>query len=119
WIDPARVVCHLNDDETPKEAERAGTTRSAIAIRRAALDGAIVVIGNAPTALFELLALMRDGARPAAVFAFPVGFVGAAESKAALVASPPQCPFATLKGRRGGSAMAGAALNAAVAGGRL
>lgn len=121
FVPAERVVCHLGDEGVADAAKAEGTTRSAIAIRRAAgtLDGAIVVIGNAPTALFELLALMRDGARPAAVFAFPVGFVGAAESKAALVASPPQCPFATLKGRRGGSAMAGAALNAAVAGGRL
>ena len=117
FVPPAKVICHLNDAETPAEADAAGTTRSAIAIRRAAaeLDGAIVVIGNAPTALFELLALIRAGARPAAIVAFPVGFVGAVESKAALIAMAPGIPFVTLKGRRGGSAMAGAAVNAIAA----
>ncbi|MEO1102889.1 MAG: precorrin-8X methylmutase [Pseudomonadota bacterium] len=114
WTAPERIVCRLNDPETPGEAEAAGTTRSAIAIRRAGsdIDGGIVVIGNAPTALFELLDLIRGGAEPAAILAFPVGFIGAAESKAALIALHPRAPFATLKGRRGGSAMAGAALNA-------
>ncbi|MEM8551069.1 MAG: precorrin-8X methylmutase [Pseudomonadota bacterium] len=114
-IDPQRVVCRLNDPETAPWAKREKTTRSAAAIRLCAdiVDGAIIVIGNAPTALFELLAMMREGAQPAVIFAFPVGFVGAAESKAALVAARPTLPFVTLKGRRGGSAMAGAALNAA------
>ncbi len=114
FVPPEQVRCHINDPETPAEAKAAGTTRSAIAIRRAAadLDGAVVVIGNAPTALFELLELIRQGARPAAVYGFPVGFVGAAESKAALAAMA-TFPFATVKGRRGGSAMAGAAVNAA------
>ncbi|WP_332461216.1 precorrin-8X methylmutase [Acuticoccus mangrovi] len=114
YVDPARVVCHLNDEATPAEAEAAATTRSAIAIRRAAAEiaGGIVVIGNAPTALFELIDLLNKGVRPAAILAFPVGFVGALESKAALVALDPDVPFATLTGRRGGSAMAGAALNA-------
>nr|WP_211100036.1 precorrin-8X methylmutase [Acuticoccus kandeliae] len=115
FVPPAQVICHLNDAETEAEAKAAATTRSAIAIRRAAgeIDGAIVVIGNAPTALFELLAMVKDGARPAAIFAFPVGFVGAVESKAALVAFDPPLPYATLTGRRGGSAMAGGAVNAA------
>ncbi|UOM36845.1 precorrin-8X methylmutase [Acuticoccus sp. I52.16.1] len=114
FVPAAQVHCHINDAATPDEARAAGTTRSAIAIRRAAgdLDGAVVVIGNAPTALFELLELIRRGARPAAIYGFPVGFVGAAESKAALAAMAP-VPFATVKGRRGGSAMAGAAVNAA------
>lgn len=113
-VPPAQVVCHLLDAETPDEARAAGTTRSAIAIRRAAgeLDGAVVVIGNAPTALFELLDLIRQGHTPAAVYGFPVGFVGAVESKAALIAAA-RVPYATVKGRRGGSAMAGAAINAA------
>jgi sirohydrochlorin cobaltochelatase len=117
FVDPERVVCRLGDPETAAMAEAEGTTRSAIAIRRAAgeLDGAIAVIGNAPTALFALLELMREGVSPAAVLAFPVGFVGAVESKAALVAMEPACPYATLSGRRGGSAMAGAALNAIAA----
>ncbi|MEM6763164.1 MAG: precorrin-8X methylmutase, partial [Pseudomonadota bacterium] len=106
-----RVLCRLNDPGTPEQAKLAGTTRSAIAIRRAAdaLDGGIAVIGNAPTSLFTLFELMREGIAPAAIFAFPVGFVGAAESKAALVALSPPMPFVTLSGRRGGSAMAGAA----------
>ncbi|MCF3935943.1 precorrin-8X methylmutase [Acuticoccus sp. M5D2P5] len=114
FVPAAQVVCHLNDPETAAEAKAAKTTRSAIAIRRAAgeLDGAVVVVGNAPTALFELLAFLQKGARPAAILAFPVGFVGAVESKAALVALDPAIPFATLSGRRGGSAIAGGALNA-------
>lgn len=116
-VPPAQVVCRLNDQETPAAAEAAGTTRSAVAIRRAAdaVDGGVVVIGNAPTALFALLELMGEGVMPAAILAFPVGFVGAVESKAALVAMRPRCPYATLSGRRGGSAMAGAALNAIAA----
>jgi sirohydrochlorin cobaltochelatase len=117
FVPPAQVVCRLNDPETAGIAEAEGTTRSAIAIRRAAdaVDGGVVVIGNAPTALFALLELIREGVAPAAILAFPVGFVGAAESKAALVAMAPECPYATLSGRRGGSAMAGAALNAIAA----
>ncbi|GAB5375366.1 MAG: hypothetical protein AcusKO_18280 [Acuticoccus sp.] len=112
FVPPERVVCHLGDTETPARARAAGTTRSAIAIEAAALDGAIVVIGNAPTALFALLERLGKGAKPAAILAFPVGFVGAVESKDALIALAPATPFATLRGRRGGSAMAGAALNA-------
>jgi sirohydrochlorin cobaltochelatase len=113
-VAPERILCRLNEADTAAAAAAAGTTRSAIAIRRsaAALDGGIAVIGNAPTALFELLALLREGVAPALILAFPVGFVGAAESKAALVAMAPRAPFATLRGRRGGSAIAGAALNA-------
>ncbi|MGE3831343.1 MAG: precorrin-8X methylmutase, partial [Parvibaculaceae bacterium] len=77
------------------------------------LEGALVVIGNAPTALFALLeALDADAPRPAAIIAFPVGFVGAAESKAELLRDPRGCPYATLLGRRGGSAMASSVVNA-------
>jgi precorrin-8X/cobalt-precorrin-8 methylmutase len=117
FVEPARVICRLNDPETAGAAKAQGTTRSAVAIRTAAdaVDGGIVVIGNAPTALFALMELMREGVSPAAILAFPVGFVGAAESKAALVAMAPAVPYATLGGRRGGSAMAGAALNAIAA----
>jgi len=91
-----------------------GTTRAAAGIDALAerLDGAVVAIGNAPTALFRLLDLMASGARrPACVIGTPVGFVGAVESKAALAAAAP-CPFLTLHGRRGGSALAAAAVNA-------
>ena len=111
------VLCRLNEPETATMAEAEETTRSAIAIRRSAaeLHGGVAVIGNAPTALFALLELLRDGVSPASILAFPVGFVGARESKAALMAMAPDCPFATLTGRRGGSAMAGAALNAIAA----
>jgi precorrin-8X/cobalt-precorrin-8 methylmutase len=77
------------------------------------LAGALVVIGNAPTALFRLLELMdAGGAKPAAIAAFPVGFVGAAESKSELVSNPRGIPYATILGRRGGSAMAAACVNA-------
>jgi len=110
-----RVLCSLNDTRTPDLAQRLGTTRSAAAVDLwgADLKDAVVAIGNAPTALFRLLELLRDGApRPAAILAFPVGFVGAAESKEALIASGLGVPFVTLRGRRGGSAMAAAAVNA-------
>lgn len=105
----------LNDAEVPVLAQRFGTTRSAAAVElwRGRLAGAVVVIGNAPTALFHLLELLDAGApRPAAIVAAPVGFVGAAESKAALAADPRGVPFLTVHGRRGGSAIAGAAFNA-------
>ncbi|MEM0908515.1 MAG: precorrin-8X methylmutase [Pseudomonadota bacterium] len=117
WVPLDQTVCHIADPETREMAQREGTTRSAIAMRRAsdALNGGIAVIGNAPTALFELLAMMREGVMPAGIVAFPVGFVGAVESKAALIAFHPEAPFVTLRGRRGGSAMAGAALNAIAA----
>lgn len=102
----------------PRAAERAaaiGNTRSAAAVDLWAdrLAGAVVAIGNAPTALFRLLELLDGGCpRPAAILGFPVGFVGAAESKAALADDPRGVPFLTLLGRRGGSAMAAAAVNA-------
>jgi len=77
------------------------------------LDGAVVAIGNAPTALFRLLEVLADGApKPAAILGFPVGFVGASESKQALAEGDHNVPFLTLLGRRGGSAMAAAAVNA-------
>ena len=110
-----RVVCTLNDSRTPELARSRDTTRSAAALDLwgEALEGAVVAIGNAPTALFRLLELLHEGApRPAAILAFPVGFVGAAESKEALIAAGLDLPFLTLRGRRGGSAMAAAAVNA-------
>jgi precorrin-8X/cobalt-precorrin-8 methylmutase len=109
------LVVMLNDARTPELALRLETTRSAAAVDlwRDRLEGAVVVIGNAPTALFHLLEMLEAGApKPAAIIATPVGFVGAAESKAALVAAPHGVPYITLLGRRGGSAIAAAALNA-------
>lgn len=109
------VICTLNNDETRQRADELGTTRSAAAVDlwRPHLEGAIIAIGNAPTALFRLLELLEDGApKPALVLGFPVGFVGAAESKEALIEHAGHVPFATLRGRRGGSAMAAAAVNA-------
>lgn len=112
----SRVVCSVHDQETAEIARDLATTRSAAAVDRWAehLAGAVVVIGNAPTALFRLIERLSDAAlpRPAALFAFPVGFVGAAESKDALVASAIDVPFLTILGRRGGSAIAAAAVNA-------
>lgn len=117
----ASVICRLNDDRVPDLVESLETTRSAAAVDLwvPVLAGAVVAIGNAPTALFRLLELLADGApRPAAVLGFPVGFVGAAESKRALatLATDWRLPFITLHGRRGGSAMAAAAVNAIAAG---
>jgi precorrin-8X/cobalt-precorrin-8 methylmutase len=109
------ILCTLNDDATAARAAAGGTTRSAAAVEgwRERLDGAVVAIGNAPTALFRLLELLADGApRPALILGFPVGFIGAAEAKDALIGHRPQVPHITLRGRRGGSAMAAAALNA-------
>jgi precorrin-8X/cobalt-precorrin-8 methylmutase len=109
------VVCTLAEPAVPALATRLGTTRSAAAVELWAdrIAGAVVAIGNAPTALFRLLELLDGGwPPPAAVLAFPVGFVGAAESKAELAARPRGVPFLTLRGRRGGSAMAAAAVNA-------
>jgi precorrin-8X/cobalt-precorrin-8 methylmutase len=109
------VLVTLNDPGVPERARAEATTRSAAAVDlwRERLAGAIVVIGNAPTALFRLLELLAAGApRPAAIIATPVGFVGAAESKAALAEGGHGVPFLTLLGRRGGSAIAAAALNA-------
>ena len=108
------VICTLADPAVAAHATRIGNTRSAAALDLWGdrLDGALVAIGNAPTALFHLLELLDAGARPpAAVIGLPVGFVGAAESKAALAAMR-DLPFLTLHGRRGGSAMAVAAVNA-------
>lgn len=108
------TICTLNDPKTPALAKEIGNTRSAAGVDLwgEALAGSIVVIGNAPTALFRLLELIDDGAlSPALILGFPVGFVGAAESKEELAANPRGCEFITLKGRRGGSAIASAALN--------
>jgi precorrin-8X/cobalt-precorrin-8 methylmutase len=98
---------------------RCRLVRRCFAIARwwARLEGAVVAIGNAPTALFHLLELLEEGApRPALILGFPVGFVGAAESKAELADNPRGCEFVALRGRRGGSAMASAAVNALAAG---
>lgn len=109
-----RVICTLTDPRVPEMAARMGTTRSAAAMElwRAHLPGSVVAVGNAPTALFRLLELLDEGvAPPAAVIGIPVGFIGAAESKAAL-AHDGRVPFVVVHGRRGGSAMAAAAVNA-------
>jgi len=109
------VLCALRDPRTPGLARSQGTTRSAAALSLLAdrLDGSVVAIGNAPTALFHLLEMLLDGApRPAAVIGCPVGFVGAAESKEALVSCGLEIPWLTVRGRRGGSAMTASALNA-------
>jgi precorrin-8X/cobalt-precorrin-8 methylmutase len=113
---PARneVICTLDDPSVPALAARIGNTRSAAAMDLwlPHLAGAVVVIGNAPTALFRLLEMIDAGApRPAVVIGMPVGFVGAAESKDALAADG-RLPFAIVRGRKGGSAMAAAAVNA-------
>ena len=108
------VICTLGDETVPDLARRLGTTRSAAALElwRDRLDGAVVAIGNAPTALFRLLELLDEGVpAPAAAIGVPVGFVGAAESKEALAARH-DLPHLTVRGRRGGSAMATAAVNA-------
>ena len=109
------VLCTLRDPRTPGLAVELGTTRTAASVElwREHLDGALVAVGNAPTALFHLLDIIAAGApRPAAVIGVPVGFVGAAESKAALARSTLGLEFLTLHGRRGGSAIASAAVNA-------
>lgn len=109
------VVCTLRDPAVPELAKQVENTRSAAALELwvPRLAGSVVAIGNAPTALFKLLEMIRDGApKPAAVLGFPVGFVGAAESKDALAEAPFGIPFLAIKGRRGGSAMAAAAVNA-------
>jgi precorrin-8X/cobalt-precorrin-8 methylmutase len=109
------VICALGDPAVPALAQSMRNTRSAAAVElwRPYLDGAIVAIGNAPTALFHLLNMLedRDCPRPAAIIGCPVGFVGAAESKAALMADPP-APALTVEGRLGGSAITVAAVNA-------
>lgn len=109
------VICTLDDPAVPGLARSAGTTRSAAAVDlwQDWLDGAVVAIGNAPTALFRLLELIAGGApRPALVLGFAVGFVGAAESKDALVGFGNGFDYIALRGRRGGSALAAAAVNA-------
>lgn len=114
----SQVVCTLHDPAVPVRAQAARLTRSAAAVElwQPYLEGAVVAIGNAPTALFRLLELIDAGAPPpAVVLAFPVGFVGAAESKEALIEHGGGIPFVTLRGRRGGSAMAAAAVNALAA----
>ncbi|MCO5065470.1 MAG: precorrin-8X methylmutase [Rhizobiaceae bacterium] len=108
------VICTLRDPRTAELARSIGNTRSAAAIELwgEQMKGAVVAIGNAPTALFYLLEKLRDGApKPAAILGMPVGFVGAAESKEALAAEPYGVPFAIVRGRLGGSAMTAAALN--------
>jgi precorrin-8X/cobalt-precorrin-8 methylmutase len=112
------IVCTLNDGRTRDIGLARKITRSAAAVElwKPYLASAVVVIGNAPTALFALLDLIdQGGPLPSAIIAAPVGFIGAAESKAELVSTPRGIPFATLLGRRGGSALAAAALNAIIA----
>jgi precorrin-8X/cobalt-precorrin-8 methylmutase len=109
------IICTLQDPAVPAMAAEMSNTRSAAAVElwRPKLGGAVVVIGNAPTALFHLLNMLEDPAcpRPAAIIGCPVGFIGAAESKDALMSAPP-CPAMVVRGRLGGSAIAVAALNA-------
>ncbi|MEA3094216.1 MAG: precorrin-8X/cobalt-precorrin-8 methylmutase [Caballeronia sp.] len=110
-----RVICTLNDPSVPERARALRNTRSAAALElwQPDLEGSVVVIGNAPTALFHLLDMLDAGApKPALILGFPVGFIGAAESKALLAADSRGVPFVALRGRRGGSAMAAAAVNA-------
>ncbi|WP_425532020.1 precorrin-8X methylmutase [Ancylobacter koreensis] len=109
------VICTLREPAVPGLAERLGTTRSAAALElwRDHMEGAVVAIGNAPTALFRLLEMLDAGApRPAAILGIPVGFVGAAESKDALAAGDHGVPWLVVRGRLGGSAMTAAAVNA-------
>jgi len=109
------VVCTLRDSKVPDLAEQLGTTRSAAALELwiDKLEGAVVAIGNAPTALFRLLEMIDAGApKPAAIVGAPVGFVGAAESKDELMSHSRGVPFMVVRGRLGGSAMAAAAINA-------
>lgn len=108
------VLCMLSENAVEVRAREEGITRSAAAVElwRPRLTGAIVAIGNAPTALFHLLEILASGsARPALVIATPPGFIGAAESKEALIANDLDLPYVALKGRRGGSALAAAAVN--------
>jgi precorrin isomerase len=110
-----QVICTLPDPQVPGLAAQLENTRSAAALElwRPYLAGAVIAIGNAPTALFRLLEMLDEGApKPALILGFPVGFVGALESKAALAADSRDIPFLTIHGRRGGSAMAAAAVNA-------
>ena len=114
-----QVLVTLNDPSVPDLAKNISNTRSAAAVELwlEHLEGAVVAIGNAPTALFHLLELIDQGApKPAIILGFPVGFVGAAESKAELAGNARGCEFVSLRGRRGGSAIAAAAVNAVAAG---
>ncbi|GHF94826.1 precorrin-8X methylmutase [Streptomyces filamentosus] len=109
------VLCALSDPAVPALAAELGTTRSAAALElwRDRLEGSVVAIGNAPTALFHLLEMIAKGApKPAAVLGIPVGFIGAAESKDALAANDLGLEYLVVRGRRGGSAITAAALNA-------
>ncbi|PWE57312.1 precorrin-8X methylmutase [Metarhizobium album] len=109
------VICTLSDPQTAVLAKEIGNTRSAAALKLwvERLAGSVVAIGNAPTALFYLLELLRDGApKPAAIIGMPVGFVGAAESKDALAEHSYGVPYAIVRGRLGGSAMTAATINA-------
>ncbi|WP_321844821.1 precorrin-8X methylmutase [Paraburkholderia bannensis] len=109
------VICTLDDPAVPALARELGNTRSAAALElwREHLEGSVVAIGNAPTALFHLIDMIAAGApRPALILGMPVGFVGAAESKALLASAALGVPFVVVQGRRGGSAMAAAAVNA-------
>ena len=109
------IICTLNDPRARDMGMTKSVTRTAAAVElwRDQLAGALVVIGNAPTALFRLLEMIDAGApNPACIIAFPVGFVGAAESKEELIANPRGIPFATIRGRKGGSAMASSVINA-------
>lgn len=109
------VICTLNEADVPQRARELGNTRSAAALEhwREHLQGSVVVIGNAPTALFYLLEMLDAGApKPALILGMPVGFIGAAESKDMLAADSRGVPYVIVRGRRGGSAMAAAAVNA-------
>lgn len=111
----SEVICTLRDPRVPDLAAKLGTTRSAAALElwRDKLAGAVIAIGNAPTALFRLLEVLEAGAaKPAAIIGIPVGFVGAAESKEALAANVSGVPYLIVRGRIGGSAMTAAAVNA-------
>jgi precorrin-8X/cobalt-precorrin-8 methylmutase len=109
------VICTLRDPRVPELAARIGTTRSAAALElwRDRLQGAVVAIGNAPTALYRLLEMLDEGApKPAAILGIPVGFVGAGEAKDALAENPRGVPYLIVRGRMGGSAITAAAINA-------
>ena len=115
-----QVICCLSDEGVAEDAKARSETRSAVGVEHWGdrMDGGVVVIGNAPTALFRVLEIVLDGGpKPAAILGFPVGFVGAAESKQALMEHAGNIPFITLAGRLGGSPVAAAALNAIALGG--
>jgi len=112
------VICTVNEAKAKTIARERGTTRSAAGVElwRSRIEGNVIAIGTAPTALFRLLEILGETSeRPALVLGFPVGFIGAAESKEALSRNPFEVPFIALKGRKGGSALAAAAVNALAA----